>query len=171
MYLIETASFILAIILFHSFLGKLGVLKAFLDPQVHAIALRELTAIHKRVDLEAVFGPHDGAYRFTAPPGAILAARPWWRWIIGNLFLEAVLIYALLSVVFGNITPSLTLVIVAVGYYALAHFLVIRGFKSVRPEVEEEIAFGEQKRRDHLDKLMQEKRRRDASSTSAKFTD
>ena len=157
MYFIETASFILSIMLLHSLLGKLGVLRAFLEPKVHAIALRELTAINKRADLEVRFGPHDGEFRFATTPREILTARPWWRWIIGNIVLEAGLIYALLSMVFGNIAPNIVLVGAAVVYYALSHFLLIRGFKTVRAEVEEEIAFGEQSRRARFDKLAQER--------------
>lgn len=160
MYLIETASFILAIILLHSLLGKLGIFRALFDHKVHAIALRELTAINRRVDLEATFGPHDGEYRFSTTPRKIFAARPWWRWIIGNIVLEAGLIYALLSIVFGNIAPNITLVVVAALYYALSHFLLIRGFKAVRPEVEEEITFGEQVRRERFDRLARERKDR-----------
>ncbi len=157
MYLIETASFILAIMLLHSLLGKLGVLRALFEPRVHAIALRELTAINRRVDLEARFGPHDGEYRFATTPRKIFAARPWWRWIFGNIILEVGLIYALLGMVFGNISPNVTLVSLAAIYYALTHFLSIRGFKAVRVEVEEEIAFGEQARRARFDRLARER--------------
>ena len=160
MVLIETASFILAIMLLHSLLGKLGVFRALFESKVHAIALRELTAINRRVDLEAHFGAHDGSYRFATTPSKILAARPWWRWIFGNIAVEAGLIYVLLAMVFGNIAPNMVLVGVALIYYALTHFLLIRGFKAVRFEVEEEIAFGEQARRARLDKLAQERRDR-----------
>ena len=156
MVVIETASFILAILLLHSLLGKFGVLRAFFDDKVHAIALRELTAINKRADLVAHFGPHDDRYRFAVTPRQILAARPWWRWIFGNMVLEAGLIYGLLSVVFGNIAPNIVLVGVAACYYALAHFLIIRHFKAVRPEVEDEIAQGEIMRRQRFDRLAKE---------------
>jgi len=157
MYLVETAAFILAIILLHSLLGKFGVLRAFFDKKVHAIALRELTAINRREDLIARFGPHDEAYRFNTTFGHILAARPWWRWIIGNIVLEMALIYALLSVVFGNIAANIPLIVGAALYYAIMHFLIIRHFKAVRPEVEEEFAHGEQLRRDRLDRLAKER--------------
>ncbi len=157
MYLIEMAAFVLAIILLHSLLGKLGVFRAFFEPAVHAIALRELTAINKRADLVASFGHHDGSYKFKTTLSKILAARPWWRWIVGNIVLEAGLIYALLSIVFGNIAPNIALVSFAAVYYAVSHFLLVRGFKAVRHEVEEEITFGEQARRARLDKLAQER--------------
>ena len=161
MYLIETASFILAIILLHSLLGKFGVLRVFRDPKVHAIALRELTAINRRADLIDRFGPHDEAYKFTTTPRQILAARPWWRWVIGNMALEMVLIYGLLSIVFGNIAPNIILVVVAALYYAIMHIVIIRDFKAVRPEVEEEIAHVEKLRRERLDRLAQERHERE----------
>jgi hypothetical protein len=160
MYLIETLSFVLAMMLVHSLLGKFGMLSAFFHPKVHAIVLRELTAINRRADLEAIFGPHDGNYRFPTNMRQIFAARPWWRWIIGNIVLEMLLIYALLGGVFGNIAPNMGLVGIAACYYAFAHFLIARSFKAARPEIEEEMAFGEQKRRERFDKLAQERRER-----------
>ncbi len=161
-YLIETASFILSIILLHSLLGKFGVLRSFFDDKIHAIALRELTAINRRADLVARFGPYDDHFRFSVTPRQIFAARPWWRWIFGNIVLEAGLIYALLSMVFGNIAPNTALVVIAAVYYAIAHFLIIRNFKAVRPEVEEEIAHGEKMRRERLDRLARESRKRNS---------
>ena len=107
--------------------------------------------------MEARFGPHDGAYIFATTPRKIFAARPRWRWVFGNMVLEAGLIYALLSIVFGNIEANITLIAIATGYYALTHFLLIRGFKAVRTEVEEEIAFGEQARRARFGKLARER--------------
>lgn len=161
MDLIDTAAFILSIVLLHSLLGKFGVLRAFFDPKVHAIALRELSAINKRADLVARFGPHDDSYKFTVTPRQILTARPWWRWIIGNMALEAALIYALLSMVFGNIEPNIVLVAGAALYYAIMHILIIRAFKAVRPEVEHEIAHGEQLRRNRLDRFAKERQERE----------
>ena len=76
--------------------------------------------------------------------------------------LEAGLIYALLSMVFGNIAPNTALVVIAAVYYAIAHFLIIRNFKAVRPEVEEEIAHGEKMRRERLDRLARESRKRNS---------
>jgi len=161
MDLIDTAAFILSIVLLHSLLGKFGVLRAFFDQKVHAIALRELSAINKREDLVARFGSHDDSYKFTVTARQILAARPWWRWIIGNMVLEAALIYALLSMVFGNIEPNIVLVAGAALYYSIMHILIIRAFKAVRPEVEREIAHGEQLRRNRLDRLAKERQERE----------
>ena len=160
LYLLETASFILAILLFHALLGKLGALRALGKAEKHAIALRELTAIHKRSDLVARFGPHDEAYKFPVTLGQIIAARPLWRWIFGNMALETLLIVALLSMVFGNLAPNPWLVGGAALYYVITHFLLIRGFARVRPEIEEEIRCGEQLRRARLDRLAKEQRAR-----------
>jgi len=157
MYLIETAAFVLSILLLHALLGKLGAFRALFMPKIHAIALRELTAIHHRADLVAKFGPHDEAYSFTVTPRQIMATRPWWRWIFGNIALESVLIYALLSMVFGNIEPKSWLAGGAALYYIVTHFLLIRGFATVRPEIEEEIRHGEQLRRERLDRLAKER--------------
>ncbi len=157
MYLIETAAFVLSILLLHALLGKLGAFRALFMPKIHAIALRELTAIHRRTDLVAKFGSPDETYRFAVTPRQIMAARPLWRWIFGNIALEAVLIYALLSMVFGNIAPSPWLAGGAALYYALTHFLLIRGFATVRPEIEEEIRHGEKIRRERLDRLAKER--------------
>ncbi|MCF6198873.1 MAG: hypothetical protein L3J67_05655 [Hyphomicrobiaceae bacterium] len=157
MYLIETAAFVLSILLLHSLLGKLGAFRALFMLKVHAIALRELTAIHRRADLVAKFGPHDDVYKFAVTLGQIMAARPLWRWIFGNIGLEAMLIYALLSMVFGNIAPDPWLAGGAALYYAVTHFLLIRGFSIVRPEIEEEIRHGETARRARLDRLAKER--------------
>jgi len=157
MHLIETAAFVLSILFLHALLGKLGAFRAFFMPKVHAIALRELTAIHRRADLVAKFGPHDDAYKFTVTLGKIMAARPLWRWIFGNIALEAVLIYALLSMVFGNIAPNPWLAGGAALYYAITHFLLIHGFSIVRPEIEEEIRHSEMARRERLDRLAKER--------------
>ncbi len=158
--IIEIASFVLAILLFHALLGKFGALRALGQPKVHAIALRELTAIGRRAELIDKFGPHDEAFRFNASPLQIIAARRWWRWIFGNMALEAVLIYALLSVVFGNLPPDIRLLAGGALYFAVTQFLLIRGFSRVRPEIEEEIRHGEELRRARLDRLATESRQR-----------
>ena len=160
MYIIETAAFVLSILLLHALLGKLGVFRALFQPKVHAIALRELTAIHRRVDLVAKFGPYDESYQFAVTPRQFLAARPLWRWVFGNVLLEALLIYVLLSMVFGNIAPNAWLVGGGMLYYAITHFLLIRGFSHVRPEIEEEIRHSEQLRRDRLDQLAKDREKR-----------
>ena len=140
MYLIESASFILAIILFHSLIGKLSALRALYSGKIHAIALRELTGIERRAELEQRFGAADENDLFALKPMQVLAGRRWWRWLIGNMALEALLFYWLLAMVLGSLPPSPAAPLVALIYWLVAHFISYKGFKISRPEVEAELA-------------------------------
>jgi hypothetical protein len=140
---IETASLILALVLFHALIGKLGALRALFGPKLHAIALRDLTGIPLRADLVARFGPHDDEHRFAATPAAVFAARPWWRWVFGNIALEAALILSLISVALGAL-PATPWIPVAAGLYTLvSHVLVFRQHRASLAEVAAEIAHKE----------------------------
>ena len=153
MNFIESASFIIAIMLFHALIGKLGAIRALFSEKVHAIPLRELTGIHRRADLVKQFGEHDEDNLFTVKLIGLLSGRRWWRWLFGNVLLEAVLIYLLIGTVFGNHQIGGIVLAIAIPYYALSQFIAIRGFKSARAEIEQEIADNVTRKRQHLQNI------------------
>jgi hypothetical protein len=143
MYFIETASFFLILVLLHALIGKLGALRGLSEAKKHAIILRDLTGIPRRADLVARFGPHDADYLFDVPASAVLTARPWWRWIFGNVVLEAALIIALVAVALGALPATPLVPALAASYSLASHIIIFRGNRAAFREVEEEVAHKE----------------------------
>lgn len=133
--------------LLHALIAKLGAFRALFSNKIHAIPLRELTGLHLRADLVKRFGPHDDEHQFDVRLWQLASARPWWRWILGNVLIEIVLIALLIGTVFGSHQWGGYVIGVAIPYYAITHFIAIRGFKKSRAEVEEEIGHKQALRR------------------------
>lgn len=143
----ETAAFVMLFVLLHGLIGKLAALRTLGLAKIPAVALRELTGLVHRSQLVARFGPHDEDFCFAATPAAVFAARPWWRWILGNMLLELALVLALIATALGSLPASPWLPAGAALYFALSQLIAIRAFRQSRAEVEEELAAKESHKR------------------------
>ncbi len=147
----QIAALLISILILHGLLGKMASLRTLFSKKIHAGVLRQLTGIWDRAELIEKFGPHDEEYYFSVTNAKILKARHFSRWIFGNMWLEFIIVAALLYMAMGNRIGS-DLVhggVVAVGlvYVVVGGVLTFRQSKRSKAQFEEEVEVLREKRR------------------------
>ncbi len=143
--MLQIAALVISILILHGLLGKMAGLRVLFATRVHAGVLRQLTGIWDRADLVKHFGAHDEAYYFTVSQRKIMKARRFLRWIFGNIWIEIILVAALLYLAMGNFQgqPKLQAVVVGVGgiYFIIVSVLTFKMSVRSKAQFDEEIAY------------------------------
>ncbi len=148
--MLKIAALVISVLILHGLLGKMAGLRSFFSKKIHAGVLRQLTGIWNRSELVQKFGGHDGAFYFPVTWGKILAARRPLRWIFGNMWLEMILVAALLYMAMGNDlgTGKLHFVIMGFGifYFIVSSILTFRMSVRSKSQFDEEVAVLQKRR-------------------------
>lgn len=135
---------VISILILHGLIGKMASLRTAFARKIHAGILRQLTGIWDRAELIERFGPHDNNYYFPITSlKQVWFARRISRWIFGNLWLEIILVAALLYIVMGNALgyPLQQTIIVGAGvlYFIINSFLTLKQSIRSKQQFEEEV--------------------------------